>query len=135
MPETPQTQWSVVYRDGTILNQFDADAPEGRSFHDIDQKEKAVSKFVIGIGKKPLLIIDVPEGWRLIYRARHFMKVDGSHTQVWLAGAQAKDRSGQQFLSILYEDGRVVTTHKFRDDIRELASPELATDRGEEWDF
>jgi hypothetical protein len=117
--------WTAYYSDGTTLPQ-EVDGKLAHAYKDIDQSK--IEKFVVD-----KLIVDIPKGWRLIYRARHFMRSDGTESVVHIVGAQAKDCSGKQFISLLYSDGRVVTTDRFRPDLAELAPPVLM--EGEEWAF
>jgi hypothetical protein len=113
--------WTAHYCDGT--------SQKDGSYRDIDQSK--IVRFVVEQGGQTLLI-DIPKGWRLIYRERFFGSPQGQ-TSIHIAGAQATDKSGKQFISILYPDGRILTTDRFRDDIAELRSPQLLD--GEEWDF
>lgn len=135
MNESPDKTWVAVYDDQSVLRQRE-NGQDVHSYHDIDQETKQVQMFMI-VGKdgKTELVCMIPKEWRLIYRCRTFQHSTGRKNRVWIVGAQARDQSGKQFISVLYDDGRIVTTDRFNDDIPELAPPTIRPDRGEQWDF
>ncbi len=125
-PLNTMYQWIAYYNDGTTLEE------EGHSYADIDKSK--LERFVLQKDGTTALVVDVPEGWQFIYRKRTFMKPGVGSVSMWITGCQKKDRGvNKQYITLLHEDGRVVVTERFRDELAELAPPTIR--EGEDYDL
>jgi hypothetical protein len=112
--------WIVVYKDETILPQYNPDGSEN-AYSDIDREN--ISEFHIidpGMGNRTVYALALEEGDRLIFRKRHMTSGSGENIgTIYMIGWQ-KNIGGENVQSIgwIFPDGSIIQTGKFREDHR-----------------
>lgn len=65
-------QWRAIYDDGTMLDEYGEDAPDGRGFSQIDLDRLRYFVLVPSDDKREHVIIDIREDFRPIFYRRRF---------------------------------------------------------------
>lgn len=128
--------WIAYYRDGTALRQYPHrnNTSEENKYADID-REKLIA-FVVRDDDKPLIVMHIPEGGRLIYRQRVEQRPGQPDIRVWIVGMQeTKKGQNSQAVLVLFEDGHIEVVNRFVEGTRWFYPPIVHPQEGEHWDF
>lgn len=110
-------EWTAIYNDGSILNQYNEDKTENK-YVDIDRTR--LSEFRLQRPKEGGLVFSLflEDGQRLIYRKRTEMTMGGSAFAFYMVGWQMNiNGKNIQSIAYVYESGSpVFMAGQFRDD-------------------
>jgi len=108
--------WRAIYTDGSFLDQYNADGTENK-YTSIDRTR--LSKFLLLRETKPVFVLHLRPGQRLIHRRRVSIRLGAraGRETVWIVGFQ-ENRNGVNIQSIafVFEDGHVELMDRFRED-------------------
>jgi hypothetical protein len=122
-------RWAAKYRDGSIVNQFDADGKEA-STDNLKFRDEIESFALWDFDtRKPILTLHLDPGQKLIYRRRCWQRPgeEKPHQVVYLVGWR-RTVAGECIQSIAYvfeDTGRVELAGRFRENHPIFDSPVL----------
>lgn len=128
-------QWLAVYGRDDVLAQFPREGGENK-YADIDRSRLA--SFVVLTREetpRPVFVVHIPKGGRLIYRQRVEPRGDGTDiARVWLVGCQwTENEHNAQFVAAIFEDAHIEITNGFKEGTPWFYSPKLHPHAGEDW--
>lgn len=112
---SPKLTWRAVYKDSTVLNQYNPDGTKNR-YNDID-REDLVQFMLLNAEGKPVVIIHLDEKKKLIWRMRVEVKLSkGISQRVHLVGWQENRRGvNVQMICAIFPDGHIEIVDRFRE--------------------
>jgi len=106
--------WKAIYGDGTSLSQYNADGSKN-GYRDIDRSKLVCFALLQVNSDKPIVVLHLSLGQRLIYRRRVAQNVNtGEKTAVYLAGWQETVQGRNvQMICFVFEDGHIEVRNGF----------------------
>jgi hypothetical protein len=111
--ETNSIQWEVIYKDGTVIKQYENDIK--RRYEDIDRTQ--LMSFSLLKDDKKIISFYFEPNQKLIYRKRVIQPAGKEPLEVYLCGWQ-QNVGGETVQSIAYvlPDGQVIMMGAWRGD-------------------
>lgn len=111
-------QWMAVYDGNETLSQYNEDGTENK-YGDIDRER--LERFLLMDGECPIIVLNMDQNKKLIYRRRTAMDMLGTHKEVvYIIGWQETlDGGASSIQSILFyfaSTGHTEVTDGFRED-------------------